>query len=332
MASVIVLQTLHGLSDREAVEAVRFDLRWKAACEMAVDAAGFHPSTLTYWRRRLADSQRPQRIFEVVREVIIATGVLRGRHRRALDSTVLDDAVARQDTVTQLIAAVRRVGRDVPGAEALITSVCLFDYAQAGKPQIAWDDPAARDELVSVLVSDATNLLAGLDLSDPRGEGGGVSRNLGVGGRAGCRAGRGLRWHRRAVADCPEGRAGSDGLDGGSGVAACSQDAGTQAGRVQGASGGRARHRAGDRGGVDQGDRPRPLRVRDVRLAARQVPGMCWVDQHQLERATFQQVVERLPVITGSLHHHQGHSCLDEMSRSRKTSAVTDPNVVIVLA
>src|SRR3954447_14698312 len=29
VASVIVLQTLHGLSDSEAVEAVTFDLRWK---------------------------------------------------------------------------------------------------------------------------------------------------------------------------------------------------------------------------------------------------------------------------------------------------------------
>ena len=31
VAAVIVLQTLHGLSDTEAVEAVTFDLRWKAA-------------------------------------------------------------------------------------------------------------------------------------------------------------------------------------------------------------------------------------------------------------------------------------------------------------
>ena len=114
MASVIVLQTLHGLSDRDAADAVTFDLRWKAACGIAIDAGAFHPSTLTYWRRRLAASDRPHRIFEVVREVIVETGAVRGRNRRALDSTVLDDAVARQDTVTQLIAAVRRVGRDVP--------------------------------------------------------------------------------------------------------------------------------------------------------------------------------------------------------------------------
>src|SRR5215216_5041973 len=116
VAAVIVLQTLHGLSDREAADAVTFDLRWKAACGVAVDVGSFHPSTLTYWRRRLAASERPHRIFEVVRQLIVETGAVSGRNRRALDSTVLDDAVARQDTVTQLIAAIRRVSREVPGA------------------------------------------------------------------------------------------------------------------------------------------------------------------------------------------------------------------------
>jgi hypothetical protein len=172
MASVIVLQTLCGLSDRDAADAVTFDLRWKAACGMSIDAAGFHPSTLTYWRRRLASSERPHRIFEVVREVIVETGAVQGRNRRALDSTVLDDAVARQDTVTQLIAAVRRVGREVSGADALIGQVCSFDYSASGKPRIAWDDQAARDELVSQLVNDASALLAVLDVDQITAAGG----------------------------------------------------------------------------------------------------------------------------------------------------------------
>ena len=69
-------------------------------------AQGFHPRVLTYWRRRLRDSARPNRLFDVVRQVVAETGVLTGKTRRALDSTVLDDAVATQDTVTQLIAAI----------------------------------------------------------------------------------------------------------------------------------------------------------------------------------------------------------------------------------
>jgi IS5 family transposase len=163
VASVIVLQTLHGLSDEAAAEAVTFDLRWKAACGLAVTAKAFHPTTLTYWRRRLAGSDRPNRIFEVVKQVVAETGVLTGKSRRALDSTVLDDAVATQDTVTQLIAAIRRVAREVSGAVAVIAEQCRAqDYSQPGKPAIAWDDPGARDQLVDALVSDAHRLLGHL--------------------------------------------------------------------------------------------------------------------------------------------------------------------------
>ena len=113
-ASVLVLQTLHDLSDRDAVQAVRCDLRWKVACGLPLDHEGFHPSTLTYWRRRLAASARPNRIFDAVRVVVTETGVLAGKTRRALDSVVLDDAVATQDTITQLVAAIRRVARGSP--------------------------------------------------------------------------------------------------------------------------------------------------------------------------------------------------------------------------
>jgi hypothetical protein len=67
VASVIVLQALHGVSDREAVEALRCDLRWKVACGLALTDEGFHPSTLTNWQRRLAASSAPNRIFDVVR-------------------------------------------------------------------------------------------------------------------------------------------------------------------------------------------------------------------------------------------------------------------------
>jgi hypothetical protein len=146
VATVLVLQALHGLSDREAVEALTFDLRWKAACGLAITDLAFDPSTLTYWRRRLADSSSPNRIFEVVAEVVAQTGAVTGKTRRALDSTILDDAVARQDTVTQLIAAIRRVAREVPGANEIITGAATsgHDYSRPGKPQIAWDDPAAR--------------------------------------------------------------------------------------------------------------------------------------------------------------------------------------------
>jgi IS5 family transposase len=161
VATVLVLQALEGVSDRDAVAALRTDLRWKVAAGLALDDEGFHPTVLTLWRNKLRASERPERIFDAVRAVIDATGVLKGKARRALDSTVLDDAVATQDTVTQVISAVRRVRRLVPAAAGL--ELAGHDYNDPGKPRIAWDDTDARQQLVSALVSDALTVLAGVE-------------------------------------------------------------------------------------------------------------------------------------------------------------------------
>jgi len=161
MAAVLTLQVLHDYSDREAAEAARFDVRWKVAIGAPLDDPGFDPSSLVYWRNRIAKSKRPHRISEAVKKVVRETGVLRGRRRRAVDSTILADAVATQDTVTQLVAAIRRVARVVPGAAEQIAAVCTgHDYSKPGKPAIDWDDPAAKDALVSSLVNDANTIVA----------------------------------------------------------------------------------------------------------------------------------------------------------------------------
>ena len=95
--------------------------------------------------------------------MIEETGVLKGRRRRAVDSTILADAVATQDAITQLVAAIRRAGRVVPGAAEQISAVCTgHDYSRPGKPVIDWGDPAAKDALVSALVNDANALVAAL--------------------------------------------------------------------------------------------------------------------------------------------------------------------------
>jgi len=171
MAAIMTLQVLCDYSDRETAEAVRFDVRWKAAIGAAVDDAGFDPSSLVYWRNRIAKSARPHRVNDAVKQVVAGTGVLRGRRRRAVDSTILADAVATQDTVTQLVSAVRRVAREVPGAAEQVAAVCTgHDYSVPGKPQVDWDDPAAKEALVSALVNDANALVEALkdaELEEP---------------------------------------------------------------------------------------------------------------------------------------------------------------------
>ena len=71
VASVMVLQALEGLSDRDAAlercatkSAGRWPVGWLSTDE------GFDYSVLTYWRTRLRTSEHPERIFDAVRSVI----------------------------------------------------------------------------------------------------------------------------------------------------------------------------------------------------------------------------------------------------------------------
>ena len=165
IASAMILKELEGLSDRQAADALRCDIRWKVACGLALDDVGVHYTVFTYWRQRLKRSVAPKRIPDAVRHVVDATGILSGKRRRALDSTLLDDAVATQDTVTQLVSQIRRVRRLVP--EARSVPVVAHSYDASGKPECAWDDPDAKAALVSGLVNDALAILdtvTGLDL------------------------------------------------------------------------------------------------------------------------------------------------------------------------
>jgi Transposase DDE domain/Transposase domain (DUF772) len=162
VGSVLVLKELYDLSDAQTADALKYDIRWKVACGRSLDQMSFDPSALVYWRRRIAASDRPERVFDAVAEVISQTGILAGRRKRCVDSTVFDDAVATQDTVTQIVAAIRRAARLVPGAREVISAVCGLDYSKPGKPPIDWDDPAAKDKLVSDLVNDALAVLDAL--------------------------------------------------------------------------------------------------------------------------------------------------------------------------
>jgi len=156
VATVMVLQRLHGLSDREAVEAFEFDARWKYACGgLDFDYPGFVHTVLVDMRARLARSDRPRRIFEVSLDAARRAGIVSAR--RVLDSTPIYDAVATMDTVTMIRAAIRRL-LAVAGSElrAELRAVVRRDddYGSGGKPSCDWDDPAARERLVAELAVD----------------------------------------------------------------------------------------------------------------------------------------------------------------------------------
>ena len=169
VATVMVLQRLFGLSDREAVESFTFDARWKYACGgLDFDYPSFAHTVLVDMRARLAGSGRPNRIRDVTIEAAAEAGLVGAR--RVLDSTPLYDAVATMDTVTLVRSAMRALlkaaGGTNVGAELRAVLSSGDDYASAAKPQIDWDDLDARQALVDSRAKDATACLVVLDGRD----------------------------------------------------------------------------------------------------------------------------------------------------------------------
>src|SRR6266545_1792062 len=139
VATVMVLQRLEGLSDREAVERFTFDARWRYAAGVGHYAGegpgGFVHTVLVDMRERLRRSARPDRVFAVSRDVARAAGLV-GR-RRVLDSTPLYDAVATMDTITLVRSALRGVLAAAGAALAAELRAALTagdDYASGAKP------------------------------------------------------------------------------------------------------------------------------------------------------------------------------------------------------
>ena len=168
VATVMVLQKLHGLSDREAVDAYAFDARWRYAAGVGgYDGDGwgcFAHTVLVDMRARLAASGRPRRIFEVTVGVAGAAGLVGAK--RVLDSTPVYDAVATMDTVTLIRSAIRgllKSADSVLAAELRAVLCSGDDYASTAKPQIDWDDPIGREQLIDSRAKDGYRCLGLLE-------------------------------------------------------------------------------------------------------------------------------------------------------------------------
>ncbi len=168
LATVMVLQAHEGLSDGDACDRLERDLAWQAAASVHVGYTAFHPTVLVGMRNRLRASARPRRLFTDTRTAATESGLL-GNRVRVVDSTPVYDAVATQDTVTQLRSAIRKLLRaldhDHRDLAARVRAALRRDddYTGPGKPPCDWDDAEAKEALIDALVKDALAALAVLE-------------------------------------------------------------------------------------------------------------------------------------------------------------------------
>jgi transposase len=87
LAKVLLLAYRDGLSDERAMEALRFDLRWKVALDLPVDHPGFHPPSGVRFRARLLLHGKERLVFERSLELAAEPGLIEGAAEQIVDST-----------------------------------------------------------------------------------------------------------------------------------------------------------------------------------------------------------------------------------------------------
>jgi transposase len=170
MNGILLLQFYDNVSDDEAVERTKFDMRWKVALNLPLDFPGFHPTSLTKYRNRLIEHEQERYAFDRFIAVGREAGFIPDRVTLLTDTTNVKGAGAVQDTYTLLRKGIRKLlkaaGFHLPNKRrglSLQTRVLLERYVdQDRKANIDWADPQQRAAELQVLFADAE---AALDLA-----------------------------------------------------------------------------------------------------------------------------------------------------------------------
>jgi hypothetical protein len=107
VAGVTLLQFMEKAPDRQALERVRFHLGWKHALGLAVDYAGFHATSLVYFRQRLLEHQNRRCVFDAILQALEGKGLVQRRGKQRLDSTHILGLVSRMSRLEKTREMVR---------------------------------------------------------------------------------------------------------------------------------------------------------------------------------------------------------------------------------
>jgi transposase len=171
LAKVLLLQYRTGVSDEQAMECVRWDLRWKVALDLPVDHQGWHPTTLTKYRARLLLHEKEGLALQNTLRLAGELGMLDGAVEQIIDSTPMLGAAATQDTVRLVRHGVRKLidavmAVDEPAGRALVDGL-EFDYEKPGeKPDCRWREKTERERMLTRVAQDAQRALLAVGQAD----------------------------------------------------------------------------------------------------------------------------------------------------------------------
>ena len=176
LATALVLQTYDGVSDDEAKQRADYDLRWKVALGVEVDARPFAKSTLQEFRAQLIVHEEQAAIFQHEPGAGQAAGEVSdartGEQRKlkvALDTTNILGRGAVKDTYNLLADGIVQAGagaREAGGAAARgVGRRRRGTGGTSGRPslkgtaEIDWGDAASARRFLGEIVADADRLL-----------------------------------------------------------------------------------------------------------------------------------------------------------------------------
>jgi transposase len=174
LAVALVLQTYEGVSDDEAKQRADYDLRWKVALGVELDARPFAKSTLQEFRAQLIVHQEAAAIFQQSLELAKRRGKFRtksGEKRKlkvALDTTNILGRGAVKDTYNLLGDGIIKLARVLATLSGQPLTAWADEHGYGryvgptslkGTAEIDWGDASERRRFLGAIVSDADRLL-----------------------------------------------------------------------------------------------------------------------------------------------------------------------------
>jgi transposase len=152
-------------SDRETSRRTRVDADWKAAMGVDDDSEGIGATTFSLMRARMTLHDADLEVFEATLAKAVKAGIFKGKLTAIIDSSPVHGAGNVADTYELIRKMIGRLARAVGDRlDAELSAECAG--LAAAKPDIDWQDRAARREHLGDLVDLAAEMMATAAMSD----------------------------------------------------------------------------------------------------------------------------------------------------------------------
>jgi hypothetical protein len=156
-------------SDRETSRRSRVDADWKAAMGVDDDFEGIAATTFSLMRARMTVHDADMVLFEATLAKAVKAGIFKGKLTAIIDSSPVHGAGNVADTYELIRKMIGRLARAMgERLDSDLSAECAG--LAATKPDIDWQDPAARDEHLGDLVELAAEMIATATMSDVSGD------------------------------------------------------------------------------------------------------------------------------------------------------------------